>query len=116
MTYHQIWNKSKTTLLHVEQELPTIPDHLSFQPVFNRVLVARYLVFCVVFCISLFTVLSFFYLRFLIFKLLLIGYLLTKKYFLRVFNLKIIFNDSDAIQLINYKKLSFKDFFRCSFI
>jgi hypothetical protein len=34
----------------VEQELPTLPEHLSLSPVFS---VARYLVFCVVFCRSL---------------------------------------------------------------
>ena len=36
----------------VEQELPTLPEHQSSSPVFNGVRVS--LVFCVVFCISLF--------------------------------------------------------------
>jgi len=44
---------------HVEQELLTLPEHLSSPPVFSSVCVARSLVFCVVFCISLFVLLSF---------------------------------------------------------
>jgi hypothetical protein len=41
----------------VEQELPTLPEHLSSPPVFSEVHVARSLVFCVCFvdrCLSLF--------------------------------------------------------------
>ena len=38
---------------HVEQELPTLPEHLSSPQIFSRVRVARYLVFCVMFCRSL---------------------------------------------------------------
>jgi hypothetical protein len=38
---------------HVEQELPTLPEHLCSSPVFSGVRVARSLVFCVVFCSSL---------------------------------------------------------------
>ena len=45
----------------VEQELPTIPDHLSLPQVFSGVDVARALVFCVVFCRSSFVLLSFFF-------------------------------------------------------
>ena len=44
----------------VEQELLTLYDHLSSHPVFSGVRVARSLVFCVVFCRSLFVLLSFF--------------------------------------------------------
>ena len=40
----------------VEQELPTLPEH----PIFSGVRIAKYLVFCVVFCRSLFVLLSFF--------------------------------------------------------
>jgi len=39
---------------HVEQELLTFLEHLSSHPVFSGVRVARSLVFCVVFCTSLF--------------------------------------------------------------
>ena len=38
----------------MEQELLTLPEHLSSLSVFSGLLVARSLVFCVVFCISLF--------------------------------------------------------------
>jgi hypothetical protein len=41
-------------LPHLEQELLTLPEHLSLPPVFGGVRVARSLVFCLVFCISLF--------------------------------------------------------------
>ena len=43
---------------HVENELFTLPEHLSSPPVFNVVRVARSLVFCVLFCRSLFVPLS----------------------------------------------------------
>ena len=45
----------------VEQELLTLPDHLSSPPVCSGVRVARSVVFCVVFCRSLFVLLSFFF-------------------------------------------------------
>ena len=46
----------------LEQELRTLPEHFSSHPVnFRRVRVAQYLVFCVVFCRSLFVLLSFDY-------------------------------------------------------
>ena len=44
---------------HMEQELLTLPEHLSSLSVFSGLPVARSLVFCVVFCISLFVLLSF---------------------------------------------------------
>jgi hypothetical protein len=44
----------------VEQELPTLPDHLSSHPVLSGVRVTRSLVLCVMFCRSLFFLLSFF--------------------------------------------------------
>jgi hypothetical protein len=50
----------------VEQELLTLPEHLRPPRVFCGVRVARSLVFCVVFCRSLFVLLSFFDLRILI--------------------------------------------------
>ena len=43
---------------HEEQELPTLPEHQSSPPVFSGVRVSRSLVFCVVFCRSLFVPLS----------------------------------------------------------
>jgi hypothetical protein len=44
----------------VEQELSILPEHLRASPVFSGVLVARFLVFWVMFCRSLFFLLSFF--------------------------------------------------------
>ena len=46
---------------HVEQELPTLPEHLSSLPVFseNCTCVVWSLVFCVVFCRSIFICLTF---------------------------------------------------------
>ena len=44
----------------LEQELLTIPQHLSSPPVFTGVRAAQSLVFCVVFCRSLFVLLVFF--------------------------------------------------------
>jgi hypothetical protein len=38
----------------VEQELLTLPRHLGSPPVFSGVHVARFLVFCIVFCGSMF--------------------------------------------------------------
>jgi hypothetical protein len=43
----------------VEQELLTLMEHISSPPVFNGVRVDRSLVLCVVFCRSLFVILSF---------------------------------------------------------
>ena len=43
----------------VEQELPTLPEHLSLPPVLNGVCVIRSLVLYVMFCRSLFFLLSF---------------------------------------------------------
>jgi hypothetical protein len=45
----------------VEQELPTHPRHLSSPPVLSGVRVTRSLVFCVMFCRSLFVFLYFFF-------------------------------------------------------
>jgi hypothetical protein len=42
----------------VEHELPTLPEYLSSPPLLSEVRVARSLVFCVVFCRSLFVPLS----------------------------------------------------------
>ena len=39
---------------HVEQKFLTLPEHLSSPPVFSGSFVARYLVFCVMFCRLLF--------------------------------------------------------------
>ena len=46
--------------LPVEQDMPTLPDHPSSPPIFSGVHIARSLVLCVVFCKSLFVLLSFF--------------------------------------------------------
>ena len=45
-------------VLLVEQELITLPEHLRSLPVIGGVRVARSLIFCVVFCRSLFVLLS----------------------------------------------------------
>jgi hypothetical protein len=45
----------------MEQELLTLPEHLSSPPGFSGVRVVRSLVFCVVFCRSLFVLLFFFF-------------------------------------------------------
>ena len=45
----------------VEQELPSLPEHMSSPPVFSVVHVTRSLVFCVMFCRSLFVLLYFFF-------------------------------------------------------
>jgi hypothetical protein len=52
----QFWSKFVPL---VEQELFTIPEHLSSPPVFSGVRVVRSLVFCVVFCIVVVRYLSF---------------------------------------------------------
>jgi hypothetical protein len=46
---------------HVKQELLSLPENLSWPLIFSRVHVTRSLVFCVVFCRSLFVLLSFFF-------------------------------------------------------
>jgi hypothetical protein len=46
---------------HVEQEVRTLPDHMSSPPVFSGVCVTRSLVFWVMFCRSLFVLLTFFF-------------------------------------------------------
>jgi hypothetical protein len=43
---------------HVEQELLTLPEYLSSTPLFSGVCIAWYLVFCVMFCKSLFVLLT----------------------------------------------------------
>jgi hypothetical protein len=43
---------------HVEQEWPTLPEHLSSLPVFSGVCVAWSIIFCVVFCRLLFVLWS----------------------------------------------------------
>ena len=45
-----------------EQELPTLPEHLSSPPVFSGVFVTQSSVFCLMFCKSLFVLLNFFFL------------------------------------------------------
>jgi hypothetical protein len=45
----------------VEQELPTLPYHLSSHPVFSGVRDVQSLIFCVVFCGSLYVLLSLFF-------------------------------------------------------
>jgi hypothetical protein len=57
MTYHRVCNKSNTTAAqqrHVEQELITLPEHLSSPSDFDGVFVSRSIAFFVVFCRSLF--------------------------------------------------------------
>ena len=55
------WLKVTRRVSHMEQELLTIPEHLSSPPVFRSVRVARSLVFSIVFCRSLFVFLSLFF-------------------------------------------------------
>ena len=55
----QIYRVLATTVPLVERELPTLPEHLPLPPVFSGVRVARSLVFCMVFCVSLFIILLF---------------------------------------------------------
>ena len=54
MTYHWVYNQSNTTGALVEQELFVLPEHLHSPQVVTEVRAARSLVFCVVFCRSLF--------------------------------------------------------------
>ena len=55
MIYHRICQKSNTlcSVSRVEQELLTLPQHMSSPPVLCAVRVAQSLVFCVMFCRSL---------------------------------------------------------------
>ena len=45
---------------HVDQEMPTLPEHLSLSLALSGVRVARSLIFCVILCRSLIFLLSFF--------------------------------------------------------
>ena len=54
MTYHRVLTRLTRQVPLVEQELPTLPDHLSSFPVFSGVYVARSLVLCVGFVDSCF--------------------------------------------------------------
>ena len=49
MTYHMVCNYIKTTVPLVEQELLTLPEHLSSPPGFGWVRVPRSLVLCICF-------------------------------------------------------------------
>ena len=49
MTYHMVCNYIKTTVPLVEQELLTLPEHLSSTPGFGWVRVPRSLVLCICF-------------------------------------------------------------------
>jgi len=55
-----LWNTFVLKSL-VEQEMVTLPEHISSSTVIILVCVAQSLVFCVVFCKSLFFLLSFFF-------------------------------------------------------
>jgi hypothetical protein len=61
MTYHRVCNLSSTTVSLMEQELLTIPEHMSLPSVFSEVRVTRSLVLCVMCGRSLFVLLSFFF-------------------------------------------------------
>jgi hypothetical protein len=54
MTYHRVLTRLTRQVPLVEQELPTLPEHLSSFPVFSGVYVARSLVLCVGFVDSCF--------------------------------------------------------------
>ena len=49
MTYHRVLTRLARRVLLVEQELPTLPEHLSSSPVFSGVRVTQSLVLCVCF-------------------------------------------------------------------
>jgi len=51
---HRFMKRVTRRVSHMEQELHTVPEHLRSHQVFSGVRVARYLVFCVMFCRSLF--------------------------------------------------------------
>ena len=63
MTSHRVCNKSNTTGVTCEQELHILPEHSSSPSYFKGVCVARYIVFRVVLCRSLYMYmfLSFFF-------------------------------------------------------
>ena len=55
-----VFDCMESTIYHdqVDQELLTLPEHLSLSPIFNGVRVTRSLVLCVMFCRSLFVLFS----------------------------------------------------------
>ena len=55
-----LFNKQRR-FSHMEQELPTSPEHLSAPRVLVRFVLFDHYFFCVMFCISLFALLSFFF-------------------------------------------------------
>ena len=59
MTYDRVCNKSNTTVATCVAVIANLPEHLSSPPAFSGVRVARSLVFCLMFCISLLVLLSF---------------------------------------------------------
>ena len=59
MTYHWVCNKSNTTGARCGSGTGILPEYQSSLPIFSGVPVARSLVFCVVFCRSLFVSCSF---------------------------------------------------------
>jgi hypothetical protein len=61
MTYYRFENRVTRRVQLVEQELLTLPELPSSPHVFSGVRVSRSLVFCVMFCRSLFVLLSFVY-------------------------------------------------------
>jgi hypothetical protein len=58
MTYHRFITRLTRRVSLVEQELLTLPEHMSVHPVISEVHVARSLILCVMFCTSLFVLLS----------------------------------------------------------
>ena len=61
MTYHRVSNKSNTMGATCEAGIAYPSGASEFTPVFSEVRVVRSLVLCVVFCRSLFVLLSFFF-------------------------------------------------------
>ena len=61
LTYHRVLTRITRRVSLVEQELLTLPEHPSSPPFFIGVRVTRSVVFCVVFVISLFVLLSLFF-------------------------------------------------------
>jgi hypothetical protein len=63
--FHIRWCSCRLTVtwrvLHVKQELLTTPEHLSSPPVYSELCIAWSLVFCAMFCRSLFVFLSFYF-------------------------------------------------------
>ena len=59
--YHRVCNQSNTTGTTSGAGTATPPEHLRSPPVFSWVRVSRSLVLCVMFCILLFVLLSFFF-------------------------------------------------------